>query len=160
MTAHDRFAAHELIHRWWVNYDEGNLGVLGDLLADDCHLSSRTDRGQHPQEDFIRSDNRGREDVMAWTAEHRARSPYPLRHHATNVHVTAERDEEIDLESYVFVNQIVERRPVPLSSGMVHWTLLSTPDGYRVLRQHVVLDAIESAPFDDVADVASRQAVR
>ena len=158
MTTHDRFAAHELIHRWWVNYDEGNLGVLRDLLADGCHLSSRTDRGQHPHEAFIRSDNHGRDEVTAWTAEHRARSPYPLRHHATNVHVTAERDEEIDLESYVFVNQIVERRPVPLSSGMVHWTLLSTPDGYRVLRQHVVLDAIESAPFDDVADVASRQA--
>jgi len=158
VTTHDRFAAHELIHRWWVNYDEGNLGVLRDLLADGCHLSSRTDRGQHPHEAFIRSDNHGRDEVTAWTAEHRARSPYPLRHHATNVHVTAERDEEIDLESYVFVNQIVERRPVPLSSGMVHWTLLSTPDGYRVLRQHVVLDAIESAPFDDVADVASRQA--
>ena len=27
MTAHDRFAAHELIHRWWFNYDEGHLDV-------------------------------------------------------------------------------------------------------------------------------------
>ena len=158
MTAHDRFAAHELIHRWWVNYDEGNLGVLRDLLADGCHMSSRTDRGQHPHEDFIRSDNRGREAAMAWTKEHRARSPYPLRHHATNIHVTAERGEEIDLDSYLFVNQIVERRPTPVSSGVVRWTLVSTPSGYQVRRQQVVLDSIESAPFEEVDDVAARQA--
>ena len=158
MSAHDRVAAHELIHRWWVNYDEGHLDVLRDLLAEDCHLSSRTERGQHPHEDFIRADNRGREVAMAWAMDHRARSPYPLRHHATNVHVTAERGDEIDLDSYLFVNQIVERRPAALSSGRVRWTLRRTPVGYRVLRQEVVLDSIESAPFEDVAEVAPRHA--
>ena len=27
MTVHDRFAAHEFIHRWWFDYDEGHLDV-------------------------------------------------------------------------------------------------------------------------------------
>ena len=157
MTRHDRFAAHEFINRYWFNYDEGHLDVLAGLLTDDCHLSSRTETGQHPQEEFIRSDNHGLVTVTAWTREHRKHSPYPLRHHAANVHVVAERGDEVDLESYLFVTQIVERKPSTLSSGIVHWTLKLTDDGYRVRRQDVVLDSIESAPFQDVDFVNDRQ---
>jgi hypothetical protein len=94
---------------------------------------------------------------MAWKKEHRRNSPYPLRHHAANVHVVAERGNEIDLESYLFVTQIVDRRPSPLSSGLVHWTLVRTDAGYRVRRQETVLDSIESAPFGQVEHVAARQ---
>lgn len=158
MTVHDRLAAHELIHQWWFNYDEGRLDVCERLLAEDCHLSSRTELGTHPQEEFIRSDSHGREAAMAWTRQHRAHSPYPLRHHAANVHVVAERGDEIDLESYLFVTQIIDRRPSTLSSGLVHFTLVMTPDGYRIRRKEVVLDSIESAPFAQVDFVADRQA--
>jgi len=157
MSVHDRFAAHELIHRWWFNYDEGHLDVLAGLLTDDCHATSRTELGTHPHEEFIRSDNRGRAAVMAWKKEHRRHSPYPLRHHAANVHVVAERGDEIDLDSYLFVTQIIERRPSTLSSGVVAWTLVRTDDGYRVRAQYTVLDSIESAPFQDVGYVADRQ---
>jgi hypothetical protein len=157
MNGHDRFAAHELIHRWWYNYDEGNLAVLEVLLTEDCHTSSRTELGTHPYEDFIRSDNRGRSDVMSWKKEHRKHSPYPLRHHAANIHVVAERGDEIDIESYLFVTQIVDRRPSTLSSGLVDWTLVRTDDGYRVREQHTVLDSIESAPFENVDIVSDRQ---
>ena len=157
MTRHDHFAAHELIHRWWFNYDEGNLAVLDELLTDDCHTSSRTELGTHPFEEFIRSDCRGRDAAMSWKRDHRAASPYPLRHHAANIHVVTERGEELDLDSYLFVTQVIERRPSTLSSGIVHWTLLRTPDGYRVRRQEVVLDSIESQPFRDVEHVSSRQ---
>jgi len=94
---------------------------------------------------------------MAWTREHRKHSPYPLRHHAANVHVVAERGDEIDLESYLFVTQIVDRKPSTLSSGLVHFTLLRTADGYRIRRKAVVLDSIESAPFHDVDFVSGRQ---
>ena len=156
MSAHDRTAIHELIHRWWVEYDEGRLDVLEGLLTEDCHATSRTELGTHPHEAFIASDNRGRAAVMAWKKEHRAHSPYPLRHHAANVHVTAERHDEVDVESYLFVTQIVDRRPSALSSGFVHWTLVRTDDGYRVRDQHTVLDSIESAPFEEVAFVAGR----
>ena len=154
---HDRFAAHELINRWWYNYDEGNLRALEAMLTDDCHTSSRTELGTHPQEAFIRGDSRGRDNVMAWTKEHRRNSPYPLRHHAANVHVVAERGAELDIDSYLFVTQIIERKPATLSSGLVHWTLVLTDDGYRIRNKHVVLDSIESAPFRDVAFVAPRQ---
>jgi hypothetical protein len=157
MSRHDRFAAHEFINRYWFNYDEGNLDVLAGLLADDCHLSSRTETGLHPQEEFIRSDNHRRDTAMAWTKNHRKHSPYPLRHHAANVHVVAERGDELDLESYLFVTQIIERKPSNLSSGIVHWTLKLTDDGYRVRRKDVVLDSIESAPFHQVDFVADRQ---
>jgi hypothetical protein len=157
MSTHDYFAAHELIHRWWWNYDEGNLDVLLALLSDDCETRSRTELGTHPHEAFIRSTCRGRAEVMAWKIEHRRNSPYPLRHQASNVHVVAERGRELDLESYLLVTQIVERRPSLLSSGLVHWTLVRVDDGYLVHRQDVVLDSIESAPFHEVAFVSDRQ---
>jgi hypothetical protein len=150
-------AIHELLHRWWLNYDEGHLEVLEDLLTEDCHTSSRTELGTHPHEAFIASDNRGRNAVMAWKKEHRAHSPYPLRHHAANVFVVAERDDEVDVESYLFVTQIIDRKPSSLSSGLVHWVLVRTDGGYRVREQHTVLDSIESAPFQDVEFVADRQ---
>ena len=156
MTTHDRFAAHELIHRWWFNYDEGHMDVLEGLLTEDAHLISRTETGMHPYEEFIRSDNQGRETAMAWTKEHRRHSPYPLRHNGVNVHVTAERDDEIDLESYLFVTQIIERKPSTLSSGLVHLTLRLGPDGYRIARKEVVLDSIESAAFEDIDFVNER----
>ena len=157
MTVHDRFAAHELVHRWWFNYDEGHLDVLRELLTEDCHLMSRTELGNHPYEEFIRSDSTGRDTAMAWTREHRRHSPYPLRHHAANVHVVAERGDEIDVESYLFVTQIIDRKPSPLSSGLAHFTLLHTADGYRIRRKEIVLDSIESAPFESVEFVAGRQ---
>ena len=156
MTQHDRFAAHEFIHHWWFHYDEGHLDVLAGLVTDDVHLVSRTERGDHPYEEFIRSDNRGREAAMGWTADHRRHSPYPLRHNATNVFVSAERGDELDVESYLFVTQIVDRTPSTLSSGIVHWTLLRTADGYRLRSKEVVLDSIESAPFETIPEVAPR----
>ena len=157
MSGHDHFAAHQLINRWWYTYDEGALDVIEGLITDDCHTSSRTELGTHPQEEFIRSDCHGRAEVMAWKKEHRRHSPYPLRHHAVNVHVVAERGEELDLDSYLFVTQVRDRRPSTLSSGLVHWTLVRDGDAYRVRRQEVVLDSIESAPFHAVGFVAGRE---
>lgn len=156
---HDRMAIHELVNRWWVNYDEGHLDVLEELLTEDCRTTSRTELGNHPFEQFIASDSSGREAAMSWKKDHRAHSPYPLRHHAANIFVTEERGEEVDVESYLFVTQIIDRKPSTLSSGFVHWTLVRTPDGYRVKEQHTVLDSIESAPFQDVEFVADRMKV-
>ncbi len=58
------------------------------------------------------------------------------------------------------MTQIIDRRPSTLSSGIVRWTLVRGDDGYRVLRQDVVLDSIESAPFQDVEHVADRSTRR
>lgn len=157
MSDHDLFAAHELINKWWVNYDEGHLSVLEQLLTEDCQTSSRTELGSHAFEAFIACDCHGRDEAMTWTREHRGQSPYPLRHHGANIHVVAQRGAELDLDSYLFVTQIIDRRPGTLSSGIVHWRLRRTDPGYRVRRQDVVLDSIESAPFQDVEHVADRQ---
>jgi hypothetical protein len=158
MAEHDRLAAHEFVHHWWFNYDEGNLKVLSGLVTEDCHLRSRTELGNHPYEKFIASDNRGREAAMSWTKDHRSHSPYPLRHQASNIFVAGVRGEEIDLESYLFVTQIIERTPSTLSSGIVHWTLRLTADGYRLRHHDVVLDSIESIAFQDVPHVSGRMA--
>ena len=156
MADHDRLAAHEFIHHWWFNYDEGNFDLLAPLLTDDCRLRSRTETGTHPHEEFIRADNHGPAAVMAWNKDHRKHSPYPLRHNASNIFVTAARDDEIDLESYLFVTQIRENKPSTLSSGIVHWTLRLTVDGYRLKYKDVVLDSIESIAFQDVPAVSGR----
>jgi len=52
---------------------------------------------------------------------------------------------------------VVDRTPSNLSSGIVHWTLKRTPDGYRVYRKDVVLDSIESAEFQSIDFVSERQ---
>lgn len=156
MTSHDRLAIHEFIHRWWFHYDEGRLDVLAPLLTDDCRVRSRTERGDHPHEQFIASDNRGREAAFAWIKDHRQHSPYPLRHNASNVFVAQERGDEVDVESYLFVTRIEDRRPATLSSGIVHWTLRLTSEGYQLVAKDTVLDSIESAPFDTVPEVRDR----
>ena len=158
MTTHDRFAAHEFIHRWWFNYDEGNLDTLFPMLTDDCRVRSRTERGDHPHEQFIASENQGREAAIAWTKDHRRHSPYPLRHNATNVFVTAIRGDEIDLDSYLFVTQIRDNKPSALSSGVVHFTLRLTEDGYRLKAKETVRDSIESVAFEAVPQVSDRTA--
>ena len=138
MTVHDRFAAHELINKWWFNYDEGHLDVCESLLTEDCHLSSRTELGNHPHEQFIRSDSHGRDVAMAWTKEHRKHSPYPLRHHAANVHVVAERGDEIDVgvvplrdpDHRTQTEHVVER-PRPLHARSHTRRLPHPPQGDR-----------------------------
>lgn len=157
-VVHDHLAVHETLHRWYFHYDEGRLDVCATMVADDCRFASRTETGRHPHEQFIASDSRGRAAAMAWTKQHRAHSPYPLRHHVLNVFVVAERSDEIDLDSYLFVTRIVDRSPVTLSSGIVHWTLRLGGDGYRIVVKDTVLDSIESAPFVEVAEVADRAA--
>lgn len=157
-AVHDLVAAHQAIHRWYFLYDEGHLDVCATMVTEDCWFSSRTETGRHPHEQFIASDSRGRDAAMAWTKDHRAHSPYPLRHQVRNIFVTAERGDELDLDSYLFVTRIADRRPATLSSGIVHWTLRRVVDGaaYDIVKKETVLDSIESAPFSDVAEVRGR----
>lgn len=136
----DRMAVHELIARWWSCYDEGEMDVLGQLAADDIGVDSRTDTGDHPWEHFIAMTSRGRTEFLAHQTEHRQQSPYPLRHNCTNVFVSADRGEEVDVHSYLFVTDIVDGVPHNLSSGTAEFTIRETPDGLRVSRMNVVLD--------------------
>jgi len=72
------------------------------------------------------------------------------------VWVREERGEEIDVESYLFVTQVIDMKPSPLSSGLVHWTLRRASDDYLVVRKDVVLDSIPSAEFHTVDFVKDR----
>lgn len=157
MAVHDHAEARDLIHRWWFHYDEGNLGDLAPLLADDVHSSSRTDTGTHPHEEFIRSDQRGSAESFAWTKDHRRHSPYPLRHNQLNLHVVAERGDEIDLAGYLLVTRITDGRPALLSTGITRWTLRRTGDGYRIARKETVLDSADSVEFHQSPLVAERE---
>jgi SnoaL-like domain len=148
MTIIDGAAVHELLGRWWFNYDEGNFDVLAGLLTDDAHFTCRTDTGATDYEAFVRSDLRGRAEVMVWQTDHRQSSPYPLRHNATNVHVVDEQGNEATFASYIFVTQIVGT-VAPLSTAIVTGTVRSEPDGLRIAELNVVLDTMTSVVFSE-----------
>ena len=142
----DGAAVHELLGRWWFNYDEGNFEVLAALLTDDAHFTCRTDTGTTDYEEFVRSDLSGRAEVMAWQTDHRINSPYPLRHNAANVHVVENHGDEATFASYIFVTQIVEG-VAPLSTGIVTGTVRLEHDGLRIAELNVVLDTMTSVVF-------------
>ncbi|MFD9194932.1 nuclear transport factor 2 family protein [Streptomyces phaeochromogenes] len=146
---HDRLAIHELLHRWWYSYDEGLFDVWPELFTEDAWFTSRTDRGDHPHEAYIASDNRGRDKVLAWQREHRVTSPYPLRHNATNVHVDSEAGEDVSVTSYIDVTHIVNGLPAALASGVVRAVARRDDGTYRFAAVHVVLDTVDSAPLGE-----------
>jgi hypothetical protein len=141
-------AIQDLVSRWWFNYDEGNFKVLAELLTEDVHFSCRTDSGATDYEEFVRADYRGREAVMAWQTDHREHSPYPLRHNGTNVHVVEQRGNEATFSSYIFVSQIVGGVS-PLSTAIVNGTARVEGDALRIAELEVVLDTMESKPFNE-----------
>lgn len=136
----DLSAAMQLIGTWWVNYDEGEFEVLDSLVTDDVTFSCRTDTGNHPYEDFIASTVSGRIALDAYHRAHRSASPYPLRHNASNIHITTDGATECTVRSYLFVTDMAEGKPSPLSSGIVDFTLRQTAGGLRVAGLHLVLD--------------------
>lgn len=145
---HDRLAIHELLHRWWFVYDEGQFDAWEDMFTEDAHFTSRTDTGEHPHEEFIASDNRGRADVLAWQREHRLGSPCPLRHNGTNIHVTAEEGDEAHIASYIDVTSVEEGLPSNLASGVVRAVVRRDAAGaYRFAQVHVVLDTMKAVPL-------------
>jgi hypothetical protein len=141
-------AIQDLVSRWWFNYDEGNFKVLADLLTEDVHFSCRTDSGATDYEEFVRADYRGRDAVMAWQTDHREHSPYPLRHNGTNVHVIQQHGNEATFSSYIFVSQIVGGVS-PLSTAIVNGTVRVEGDALRIAALEVVLDTMESKPFNE-----------
>ena len=83
------------------------------------HYISRSESGASPFEELMSPELHGREPVMEWLSEHRQQSPYPLRHHATNVHRTGTDGDVTHARFYIFVNQIANFVPFAVSSGVV-----------------------------------------
>jgi hypothetical protein len=140
-------AAQQVLAQWWFNYDEGNFDVLSNLLAPDIHFTSRSDTGDAVYEDFIRADIRGRGDVLAWQMDHRRKSPYPLRHNGTNVHVTNSGEDEIGFASYLFVTQIVDHTVANLSTGICSGRISNASGSPQLVELNVVLDTQNSEVF-------------
>jgi hypothetical protein len=136
-----------VLGHWWYAYDQGDFDVLPTLLTDDIHFSCESDTGTTPFEDFIRADQHGRDDVMAWQTDHRLNSPYPLRHSGTNIHLTRVAGEEADFASYIVVTQIVEGAVSPLSTGLARGTVRREGDVLRIARLRITLDTQSSIPL-------------
>ncbi|HEX8804642.1 MAG TPA: nuclear transport factor 2 family protein [Acidimicrobiales bacterium] len=142
-------AVQGLLASWWFAYDRGDFDAWPDHFTADAHFSCRSDSGETAFEEFIRADVRGRDEVVAWQVEHRRNSPYPLRHMATNVHLTATRAAEVDFASYLFVTQILGQAVSNVSSGVVLGTVRDDEGVPRIADLRVVLDFTDSVAFTD-----------
>ena len=144
----DAATVQDLVGRWWVSYDAGRFDEWPELFTADAIFTCRTDTGGTAYEDFVRADVQGRDPVLAWQRTHREASPYPLRHHASNVHVTRSGAAEADFCSYLFVTQIAGGVS-NLSSAVCHGTIQVEGGQPRLAALHVVLDTEESVVFSE-----------
>ena len=77
---------------------------------------------------------------MEWLSEHRKQSPYPLRHHATNVHRTGTDGDVTRARFYIFVNQIANFVPFAVSSGVAEVGVRRGAIGLEFTEMDVMLD--------------------
>jgi hypothetical protein len=86
---------------------------------------------------------------MAWQTDHRAKSPYPLRHLGANIHITTQREDESDFASYIFVTHVTAAGVTNLSSAIVHGTVRRAGAEVLIAALEVILDTRESVVFSD-----------
>lgn len=140
----DLSTVQNTLARWWFCYDKADFETWPDLLTSDVAFSCRSDSGNASYEDFIRADVQGRDRVLSWQRDHRINSPFPLRHHGTNVHTIRVAEFEADFMSYLLVTQIVDGKVTNLSSGLCSGTVRLDDGDARLAALHVVLDTEES----------------
>ena len=111
---------------------------------------TRSDSGASPFEELMSPELRGRAAVMEWLSEHRRQSPYPLRHHATNVHRTGTDSEVTRARFYIFVNQIANFVPFAVSSGVVNVGVRRGANGLECTEMDVILDTSNSVLLSEL----------
>ncbi|OBK48204.1 nuclear transport factor 2 family protein [Mycobacterium sp. 1081908.1] len=141
----------EFIAGFWYHYDEAHYDEMAASYAEDVHYLTRSDSGASPFEELMSPELSGREAVMEWLAEHREQSPYPLRHHATNVHRTGVDGDVTRARFYIFVNQIANFVPFAVSSGVVNVGVRRGASGLEFTEMDVVLDATNSVLLSELA---------
>ncbi|WP_407688020.1 nuclear transport factor 2 family protein [Mycobacterium sp. HUMS_1102779] len=141
----------EFIAGFWYHYDEAHYDVLVASYAEDVRYLTRSDSGASPFEELMSPELTGRDAVMEWLSEHRTQSPYPLRHHATNVHRTGTDGDVTRARFYIFVNQIANFVPFAVSSGVVDVGVRRGADGLQFTEMDVVLDATNSVLLSELA---------
>ena len=146
----------EFIAGFWYLYDEAHYDDLAATYAEDVHYVTRSDSGVSPFEELMSPDMRGRDAVMTWLIDHRNQSPYPLRHHATNVHRTGSDGTVTTARFYLLVNQIVNFVPFAVSSGVVDVVVRRDSTGLVFTEMEVVLDTQNSVLLSELtADSAA-----
>ena len=140
----------EFIAGFWYHYDEAHYDELAARYAEDVHYLTRSDSGASPFEELMSPELRGREAVMEWLSDHRRQSPYPLRHHATNVYRTGADGDVTQARFYIFVNQIANFVPFAVSSGVVNVGVRHGANGLEFTEMEVVLDATNSVPLSEL----------
>ena len=141
----------EFIAGFWYHYDEAHYDELAASYAEDVHYLTRSDSGASPFEDLMSPELHGHDAVMEWLSDHRKQSPYPLRHHATNVHRTGTEGDVTRARFYILVNQIANFVPFAVSSGVVNVGVRREATGLVFTEMDVVLDATNSVLLSELA---------
>lgn len=139
----------EFIAEFWYHYDAAHYDELAARYADDVRYLTRSDSGASPFEELMSPELRGRDAVMEWLADHRGHSPYPLRHHATNVHRAGTEGEITRARFYLFVNQIANFVPFAVSSGVANVAVRRGANGLEFTEMDIVLDTTDSVPLSE-----------
>lgn len=140
----------EFIAAFWYHYDEARYDELANSYAEDVRYLTRSDSGASPFEELMSPELEGRDAVMEWLSEHRKQSPYPLRHHATNVHRIGSDDGVTRARFYIFVNQIANFVPFAVSSGVVNVGVRRGVNGLEFTEMDVILDATNSVLLSEL----------
>lgn len=143
--------AHQLLCRWWSAYDEGEFEVLASLLDEDAHFACRTDTGTTAFEEFVRAEHAGRDEILRWQTQHRLDSPFPLRHHCTNFHLTDRQSGHAGFRHYLTVAAVRDLQPDPVPGGLVEGAVRLHGTELAIIDLVITLDTMDSVPFRDVA---------
>jgi hypothetical protein len=146
----------EFIAEFWYHYDEANYDELAARYAENVRYVTRSDSGTGPFEELMSPELHGRAAVMEWMSEHRDQSPYPLRHHATNVYRTGADGDITHARFYLFVNQTANFVPFAVSSGVAK-VGVRRGAGLEFTDMDIVLDTTNSVLLSERS--ASRAAV-
>lgn len=143
----------EFIASFWYHYDEAHYDALAASYAEDVRYLTRSDSGASPFEELMSPELSGRDAVMEWLSDHRKQSPYPLRHHATNLHRTGTDGSDGEVTRarfYILVNQITDFVPFAVSSGVVNVGIRRGADGLEFTEMDVILDATNSVLLSEL----------
>lgn len=143
----DPARAAQVVARWWCAYDAGRFDELDELLDDDAHFQCRTDTGTTSFEEFVRAEANGKAQVLGWQTEHRLDSPYPLRHHCSNFHLTGLDGDLHRFRHYLAVTQVKDVSPVPVPGGVVEGALRDRGGRLLIADLVIVLDTMDSIPL-------------
>ncbi|WP_006241148.1 nuclear transport factor 2 family protein [Mycolicibacterium tusciae] len=141
----------EFIAAYWYAYDEANYDEMAAAKAEDMRFITRSDSGASPFEELMSPVLHGRDAVMEWLIDHRKDSPYPLRHHTTNLHRTGVDGAVTRARFYIFVNQVANFVPFAVSSGVTDVAVRRGANGLEFTEMDTVLDTTNSVPLTELA---------